>query len=75
MQIFKCFAEYYYQLHFILLIVDGGWGGGVGCFSLDGEQQFNISGGLKIVKLKLNHIPSAKRKCTIASLNYPVFWK
>lgn len=44
-QIFKCFAEYYYQLRFILLIVDG-WG----CFSLDGEQQFNISGGFKIVK-------------------------
>lgn len=24
LQIFKCFAEYHYQLRFILLIVDGG---------------------------------------------------
>lgn len=66
-QIFKCFAKYYYQLRFILLIVDGG----NGCFSLDGKQQFNISGGFKIVKTKLNHLFC--QKCTIASLNYPLF--
>lgn len=47
--------------------------GGNGCLSLDGEQQFNISGGFKIVKIKLNHIPSAKNNVQLRVLTILFF--